>query len=238
MPDKDVASFRKIGVDLVRRLAIDAGMEPAHSVVDIGSGIGRVAIPLTQYLSERGSYHGLEIIRRAVDWCNEHISAHYENFRFTHLDIRNPHYNPRGRLILRKAAMPIEADSADIVFLASVFTHIGEDEATVYLQKIASMLKPGGRLWSTWFLLDEETKDLVRRGSTGFKRQNTQLTGAVTHEFRADHPGAAVGFDERFVLDTMDDAGLRPTLVKKGRWCRRRSVSDGYQDVIIAERST
>jgi SAM-dependent methyltransferase len=236
LPDTNIGSFRRLGVLLVGRLVAEVGLVPHHNVVDIGSGIGRVAIPLTQYLSGKGSYDGLEIIKPAVQWCRDNISSRYENFHFTHLDVHNPHYNPRGRLTLQNATLPVEAGSADIVFLASVFTHIGEQDATFYVKQIASMLKPGGRLWSTWFLLDEETKELVRTGKTTFERQNTHLTGGVTHEFRADHPGAAIGFDESFVLNTMASAGLDPKILSKGKWCERRSPDRYYQDVVVAER--
>jgi SAM-dependent methyltransferase len=236
LPDTDIVSFRRHGALLLARLVADVGLAPHHNVVDIGSGIGRVAIPLTQYLSGKGNYHGLEIIKRAVDWCRDNISSYYGNFHFTHLDVHNPHYNPRGRLTLQSIALPVGAGSADVVFLASVFTHIGEQDATFYVKQIARMLKPGGQLWSTWFLLDEETKELVRAGKTTFERQNTDLTGDVAHEFRADHPGAAVGFDESFVLSTMVGAGLHPKILSKGKWCARRSPDRYNQDVIIAER--
>jgi SAM-dependent methyltransferase len=236
LPDTEIASFRRLGALLVGRLVDEVGLEPHHNVVDIGSGIGRVAIPLTQYLTAKGSYHGLEVIKPAVEWCKSNISSSYENFQFTHLDVHNPHYNRRGRLTLKEVVMPIKERSADVVFLASVFTHIGEEDAIFYVHQIARMLKPGGRLWSTWFLLDEETKELVRAGKTTFEKQNTNLTGAVTHELLAKHPGAAVAYDESFVLGTMASAGLNPKVLSRGAWCQRRRPDRFNQDVVVAER--
>ena len=44
--------FRAIGAEFLERLVRDAGLERHHRVLDIGSGVGRLAIPLTQYLDE------------------------------------------------------------------------------------------------------------------------------------------------------------------------------------------
>ena len=46
------------------------GLKPEHRVLDIGSGIGRVAIPLTEYLNEKGSYEGFDVVELGVNWCN------------------------------------------------------------------------------------------------------------------------------------------------------------------------
>lgn len=38
------------------------GLKPSDRVLDVGCGIGRLAIPLTQYLDARGGYAGLDIV--------------------------------------------------------------------------------------------------------------------------------------------------------------------------------
>ena len=41
-----------------------AQLSPDHRVLDIGCGTGRMAIPLTSFLSKKGSYEGFDIVRR------------------------------------------------------------------------------------------------------------------------------------------------------------------------------
>lgn len=64
IPDAESASyvgggstelFREIGDELVGWFKLHAELRPEEKVLDVGCGIGRVAIPLTQYLT-RGTY--------------------------------------------------------------------------------------------------------------------------------------------------------------------------------------
>lgn len=93
-------NFRQIGVRILRSL-IRYGLEPDHNVLEIGSGIGRIAIPLTQWLDEDGRYTGVEIVKRGVDWCKQHIFGKYPNFEFIYLDIKNNFLQPFRRSKLR-----------------------------------------------------------------------------------------------------------------------------------------
>ena len=63
------------------------GLEPTHTVLEIGCGIGRDAIPLTEILSE-GRYVGIDIIKRSIDWCTDNIAKRHPNFGFYHYECR------------------------------------------------------------------------------------------------------------------------------------------------------
>ena len=41
------------------------GLKPEHRVLDIGCGVGRVALPLTRYLTS-GTYDGFDIVKRWI----------------------------------------------------------------------------------------------------------------------------------------------------------------------------
>jgi len=45
-------------------------LKPTHTVLDVGCGIGRVAIPLTKFLSE-GMYYGFDIVPSAITRCQK-----------------------------------------------------------------------------------------------------------------------------------------------------------------------
>src|SRR5262245_14691950 len=75
-----------------------ANLTPHAKVLEVGCGVGRVAIPLTKYLSETGSYDGFDIVKRSIKWCRNVITPRHPNFRFEHADIYNTFYNPDGRI--------------------------------------------------------------------------------------------------------------------------------------------
>src|SRR6478609_6823602 len=54
--------FQKIGQEFVQYFIDVAELQRDEDVLDIGCGIGRVAIPLAAWLSPQGSYHGFDIV--------------------------------------------------------------------------------------------------------------------------------------------------------------------------------
>src|SRR5204862_1184152 len=67
------------------------GLRPDESVLDVGSGGGRVAIPLSEYLTA-GRYEGFDTSAPDVQWCREHISPRAPNFNFQHVNVFNRTY--------------------------------------------------------------------------------------------------------------------------------------------------
>src|SRR5262245_26256385 len=55
-----------------RHELVSRGLRPEHRVLDIGSGIGNLALGLVDYL--RGGYDGIEIHAGAVSWCQRAIT--------------------------------------------------------------------------------------------------------------------------------------------------------------------
>lgn len=51
--------FVKAGTDIKDQLIELGGLQPHHRVLDVGCGMGRVAVPLTQYLGEKGFHISL-----------------------------------------------------------------------------------------------------------------------------------------------------------------------------------
>ncbi|MDN3719227.1 class I SAM-dependent methyltransferase [Roseibium salinum] len=82
-------------------------MRENERVLDIGCGIGRMAVPLTQYLDPAtGQYEGIDPSSHGIQWCSRNISSVYPNFRFRHLDIAHELYNPKGRIRGIELALP------------------------------------------------------------------------------------------------------------------------------------
>jgi hypothetical protein len=65
------------GRGLVQVLVSYAGLQADSVMLDIGSGVGRLAVPLTKLITSPGSYDGLEIVERGVRWCSTKITPGY-----------------------------------------------------------------------------------------------------------------------------------------------------------------
>jgi ubiquinone/menaquinone biosynthesis C-methylase UbiE len=137
--------FRTIGNEFLAYLKQLAELQPDHRVLEAGCGIGRMAVPLLGYLSDKGSYEGFDVVRHGIQWCSKHITTKYPNFRFQLADIRNKEYNPEGQLTASRYRFPYESSSFDVAFLTSVFTHMLPVEVSNYLTEVHRVLKPGGR---------------------------------------------------------------------------------------------
>ncbi|UCA50521.1 class I SAM-dependent methyltransferase [Streptomyces sp. WA6-1-16] len=55
----------------------ELGVGPAHDVLDAGCGAGRIAVPLTDVLGEKGSYLGFDIVPHAIEWCSSAMTPKY-----------------------------------------------------------------------------------------------------------------------------------------------------------------
>lgn len=99
--------FRAIGQEFCGYIRELADLRPSDRVLEVGSGIGRIALALTVDLDERGLYAGIEIVKRGVRWCEANITSARPNFRFHPADVANGTYNPRGRIKDLRAGVPL-----------------------------------------------------------------------------------------------------------------------------------
>jgi hypothetical protein len=104
--------------------------------------VGRDAIPLTDRLSDPGTYLGIDINSKQIDWCIANITARHPNFRFEFWNVREDWYNPAGILPLSDCRTPEAPESVDLIILQSVFTHMLPDDIMHYLLQFQRILKP------------------------------------------------------------------------------------------------
>lgn len=226
--------FLAIGCEFLRHFVELGGLQPHHRVLEIGCGIGRMALPLTQYLeAPAGRYSGFDVVPAGIEWSQQNIASAYANFEFLHLDFKNQLYNPDGQLD-EKTILPFEGDSVDFLFMTSVVTHLDPAYTTFYLREAARMLRPGGRLFVTAFVLDEANWALVEAKKA---RPAFHLEGDGP-DYIADkaHPMAAVAFEAHWFLSTARAQGLqlqRP--IAFGHWSGR--VAENFQDICVFQRS-
>ena len=145
-----IGDFRAIGQFFLRRF-IEAGMRPSDSILEMGCGVGRMAIPLAEgFLGENGRYEGFDILPEAIRWCQENIRD--PRFRFTPADLWNRDYRPEGTGDAARFTFPYEEEAFDFVHAVSLFTHVLPEVHVRYIAEAARVLRPGGILYATYWL--------------------------------------------------------------------------------------
>jgi SAM-dependent methyltransferase len=71
LPFVGIGDFRSVGESLVKLLVEVGGLRASDRVLDIGCGIGRVAIPLTKFLES--TYDGFDVVN-----CNSVVPAPHQ----------------------------------------------------------------------------------------------------------------------------------------------------------------
>jgi SAM-dependent methyltransferase len=220
--------YRAIGAEYLGHFVRIGGLKPFESVLDIGCGIGRMAVPLTQYLdSGTAFYEGVDPVNAGIEWCVQNITSAYPNFRFCRVDVAHELYNPGGAIAGREIVLPFADAKFDFVAMVSVATHLPEAEISAYAREIARLLAPGGRLFLTAFIVaaGDPDRPTARPRFTSGNRPGTWFGDPLA-------PLGAIGFDAGIIEDILKKAGLQVQRVSLGHW--RGIESSHYQDVIIA----
>jgi ubiquinone/menaquinone biosynthesis C-methylase UbiE len=227
--DVGPSDFEATGQEFLNLFIQLGKLQPDEWVLDIGCGCGRMALPLTRYLSPAGFYLGMDITQNPLLWCQEKISGRFPNFQFLHMDLYNKRYNPQGNYLAKDYVFPFQAESFDFIFLTSVFTHLLPEDTQNYLREIARLKSPKGRVLMTFFLLNPAQQELARQGlnEIDFKY------GSGPYRLRNELiPESAVAYEEAYLRELIAQAGLSLAESHYGRWSGR---VDGlsFQDILI-----
>jgi SAM-dependent methyltransferase len=226
--------FSGAGDEILRRCQSRGGLLPNQRVLDVGCGIGRIALPLLGYLSEGGSYEGFDVIASGVAWLSRYATPRFPSFRFQGADgVYSGLYNPGGVCDAARFVFPYASASFDFAIAVSVFTHMAPAGVRQYIAEAARVLKPGGRLFCTAYVLDSEGRAIAEGGRSAMEFPHR--LGA--HRLRdADVPESAVALDEEFLRDTAADAGMDIAgEIERGSW-RNPGLHTG-QDILVLEKT-
>ncbi len=226
--------YKKVGEEFLRHFISIGGLKPDARVLDVGSGVGRLASPLTCYLSDAGGYWGIEIVERGVLWCQKRITSRFPNFHFMQADVYNKMYNPKGRNQAATYQFPFPDGHFDFVFLTSVFTHMFPPDVANYLSEISRVLRSGGRCFATFFIMNDESRKLINADASTitfpYKGEGYLAYDRDVHE-------GAVAYEEPWVRQTHQEKGLRVfDPIYYGGWCGRKEFTS-YQDIVVSEKS-
>lgn len=198
--------YKETGQDQLEFLTELAGLTPDQNVLDIGCGVGRLAMPLTKYLSNIGSYDGFDNARNVVVWCRRNISSRRSNFRFHLADVVSSTVPDANGIDAAEFKFPFSDASFDLAYAGSLFTHLLPNAAENYLAETARTLRPGGRLVATFNLYNSASILSVT------PRRLNQIW-PVDHDYyrlkEENSPESNVSYDETWVRNAVQRAGLK-----------------------------
>lgn len=216
-------------------------LSPDMRVLDFGCGCGRLALPLLEYLNDSGHYLGIDIIQELVQFCRQEIAPHYSNSEFLQLAASNSHYkkwlsNSVPPEFGIKTMDSVADASFDLAVAFSVFTHLKLLQVDEYLRHFSRILRPGGQLVFSSFLINSSSRHYLRQGvplvpfgSDVFKNRSMYIS--------SEHDElAAVAFNEVALLDVAQKYDLHPISIVYGNWCGKPSFTT-MQDVVVLKKT-
>ena len=226
-------NYEKIGNEFLKYFIEIGGLKKTDRILDVGSGIGRMAVPVAGYLSKDGSYEGLDIIDYGINWCTKKITPKYPNCRFQRADIFNKTYHSKGKQNAADYTFPFGNNAFDFILLTSVFTHMLPAEIENYLSEISRVLKPGSKCFITYFLLNSESLNLIEKKESRFEFKY-DYEGCRVEDKKV--PEVAIAYDENYVRNLYEKNGLKiDEPVHYGSWSGRTDFLS-FQDIVVASK--
>lgn len=226
--------FLAVGKEFLVHFVDLGNLRPQDIVLDLGCGMGRMAVALTGYLnaSQGGRYEGIDVVREGIEWGRTRISSRFPNFHFQLADVYSDLYNPKGGHTPEEYNLPFDGATFDFVCLNSVFTHMPPGAVRNYLKEVSRVLKPSGTCFITWYLLNPESKGLIaeERSILAFRPRSGEAWSLNGKNW------GDVAYEEGWVRQAYTDCGLAPQNPHFGSWCGRTEFLSG-QDIVIARKA-
>jgi SAM-dependent methyltransferase len=236
-PFDDASEFADSGKNTVRALLQMAGLRSDDAILDVGCGAGRVALPLMSVLDDDGRYEGFDICVPAVDWCRAAITSRRPNFLFHAIEARNEAYESPAAPCAAEVSFPFPSASFDLVIVTSVFTHMLGDALDNYLSEAARVLRSGGRMFVSLFLLDDVSEAAIRAGRA--KLDFRHPFGAM-RALNTECPEEGLAIERADFLERLRRHAFAPDgPIHLGSW---RDASTGcgnvyFQDLLVARKA-
>jgi ubiquinone/menaquinone biosynthesis C-methylase UbiE len=227
--------YYKVGEETVALLKQYARLGPSDRVLDVGCGLGRIAWPLARELGPNGSYDGIDTAALYIDWCSENLPLDPQRVNFHWLDVYNSVYNPFGTLRGERLAFPFPDNTFTLSIATSLFTHLSPAGTTNYLREMARTLQRGGRIFASFYVLDNESREVISKMETFPSFTEVIDVGRLA---AADSPDEAIAFDVDWLHQAFLSAGYALDAYIQGRW--RQDVESKavlYQDLVVGHKT-
>lgn len=205
-------------------------------VLELGCGHGRTARGLLEYTRAPGGYRGLDVDEARIEDARGRIEARYPNFQFVHSDVQSAQYNPTGAVRAADYVFPFADEAFDVVYAASLFTHLLPVETSRYFHETRRVLRAGGKCLFSVFLLDHYRGP----GTTNSRAYEPEypLAGADGVAVRDPaRPDDLVAYSRSTLEALAAAAGLRVEKVWPGLWSESPGPALNEQDLLVLVRA-
>jgi len=222
-------------------------LNSSSHVLDFGCGVGRVLVSLLKRRPDVAQVTGFDILPQVIAFCDRHIAGAFPQAAFELIRGRNQHYDHFAAMADLGTAkdhgyLRVEYGSAFTdAYAFSVFTHVELADFRLLLQLLSKLLKPGGTLLFTAFLLTPFSRHSIKTRTTWFVSFDDAATasearGKIFIGNVADRLGF-IAFDLELVEQMVFEAGLVVTHVEHGSWAGGNvQFSPSLQDVVVCRR--
>ena len=223
-------NFKQQGEQWVKLFKHFAKLNEQTKVLDIGSGIGRIAIPLTTIL--QNEYQGFDAVQQGVDWCNKNINKRFPNFCFKYVNLFNDLYKSDG-VDAANFVFPYPANHFNLACAISVFTHLQPNELINYLAQSYKVLANDGYFVATFFILNDESRKLMANHDTF----NFEYYFGHYSLMDKDVKAANVAYNQDYLLAEIAKIGFVVTATINGYWCgREKTTFNDFQDTLVLQK--
>lgn len=225
------SDFAATGEEVVAALVEHARLLPGSRVLDVGCGRGAAARAMVRVLGREGTYDGFDPDREKIGWCRRAYRGH-PNVRFVVADVAEPRRKAAGAHAEAEYRFPYADEAFDVVLMADVLTHLLPEACAHHLAEAGRVLRPGGTLLATCFVLDDTSRALMAAGRAGLVFEDAGEPVAVLDDAE---PEEAVAYADEWIFERLREHGLVLTGLHPGSWCGREEHMQ-FSDVLVAVR--
>lgn len=225
-------NFEAIGLEFFEYFKLFGKVKPNHQILEIGCGMGRMALPLKSFLNDEGRFYGFDIVEEGISWCNQKIAPKDNRFNFKKANIYNKLYNPSGNIKADTFLFPYPDNQFDFIFATSVFTHMLPNEVFQYLKEANRVLKTEQLALFTFFIVDDFVKNQIEHHNTfmDFKHNENDY-----YTINTNIPESNIAYDLLWLEKEMNKANFQLLEIKNGSWSGRKEFLS-FQDILIVKK--
>jgi len=123
-------------------------------------------------------------------------------------------------------------ETFDFAFATSVFTHLNSEDSDNYLREIRRVLKPSGKAFVTFYLINQTYKKYREVGLAKVTFDHGQSPYWV-HD--PSVPEAVSAYDEAYAFEMIRNSGLDIVTVSYGGWIQCKGWT--FQDCLVVRPS-